>query len=1457
MSEPTKQIDCVVKLVRRIYPRFANSGDWQVCDVELVRINEGKPIGNRFSVTGNMVLMVNDDYVGEYRIVGNLVFNEKYQRYQYEVVYSQEIYELNTLRKQKLFLQQIMTEKQLDNLLKRYPDNPLQPIKDHNISLLVEVSGMGDKTAYRLIERYESCKDYGKAYIELAEYGLTKRMIEKLVDSYGSPDVAVSKVKANPYTLIEEIDGIGFLKADSIALNAGFDEYGWERCKAFILDFFREKAEEGNSFITYDDLLDALDTELGTDFPDESLKQAMRHLEDTKTIWVREQGDEVLLALKKYYDLELSVARHLKRLMEAPSNLQIDKETAMTKIKEQEARQGWEFTEQQLEGVFTAMSNNVTIIRGYGGCVDCDTEYFNGTEWKRIADYQEGEQVLQYNEDGSATLVNPKKFVKFEEDTMYHFKTKYGVDQCLSWEHRVVYKENKELQVKPFHEVLKIHSSSKQGFTGKFLTTFTYNEQGIDKTDKEIQSQVPNILKGDFEPYWYNCNKHQFELVCCQLLLQNPSLANGEFFYTPYKRTADFIQFAFATICKRCEIKVKHDGYYLALSNLTQLSIGGEVKIPIVPVPTKDGYKYCFEVDSSMLVLRRNGKIFITGNTGKSSCVTGLLACAPDDYTFKQTALSGKASVNLTDITGEEGYTIHRLLGVDPESGKFVHNQNCPLEGDLFILDEGSMVDIPLVESLLQAIPTGAKLIILGDTNQLESIGVGNFMLDMIDSEYIPVITFDKVHRQGAKSAIIGESIKVAKGLYPVKYGWEGEEILGELKDLKYIGFNVEKGTPKPTIDLIIKEYKKFYQECKDISQIAVILPTKERGSSCYKVNIQVQDYVLPSIEKRGTGMKMGENGDYPYTIYKGDKVINLRNAKPKKGGSGDVDKPIFNGNTGEVLEVGFDYLLIDFYGIGEVTVRGSQLQQIGLGYAITTHKCLHGNTSILTNKGVLQLKDLDCETQEGDYIELDGDVKVFNGYEFETPSHFYNAGVNKTVKIKTSLGYEIESTLDHKFEVINSKGQKMVKQAQDIDSTDLMIMKKGANVFGEQMELPKEWFDIPKQDVRAIIYDLPKEMSKPLARFLGFMVADGVITGSGFSLGKQWKEVVEQFCEDVEYLFGYECKSKMYHIPSMVDGGLGMWKVECASKFLRDFLRNIEGLNSNNKRVPTIIKQTKREYVVEFLRAVFEDGTVRLKKGAVDSVNLQLKDENIIVDIQQMLLNLGIVASKKQRINSKAPNTHHILYIYGENIDLYYKEIGFFTKFKQDRLVANEGRKRLGDQNIIGGASVVLKGVNKTFNDMPKSLRNRINQAHTKDRATIQLVVDTIEWLDSTNKSYVPIEEYRFLLEGFFVQPILELQEGESQCYCITMPITHHFIQNGFYGLNCQGSTIPYTIFGLDYTHFSMLTRQLVYTGETRAKKKSTVIFETSALIKAIKTNNIVHKDTFLYYFLKGSLPM
>ena len=682
----TEKLECIVHFSKRIHPKTTvQDGDWQVCLVDIEKVIDGIPYMYRdVNLIGNMVAMT-DKYNTSYRIIGILQPNERYGGMQYNVVYSQEVYVFDTYNKQVAFLNCILTQKQLNNLIKAYPQNPIKPLEDRDLNALTKVSGIGERTAYKLITRFESCRDKGKAYVELATYGITATMINKLVEHYESPDIAVAKIKENPYLLIEDVTGIGFSKADEIALKGGLDKFDWKRCKAYIIHYFRERASEGHSFVLYDELVDAVEQEL-EGMPYESIQEAMRNLEKEGKIWFKDTGDDILVALKYYYMLESNVAKHLKRLMEAPSNLDINEEEAMRRIGEQEAKQGWKFTEQQLEGIFTAMNNNVTIIRGYGG-------------------------------------------------------------------------------------------------------------------------------------------------------------------------------------------------------------------------------------------------------TGKSSCVTGLLACANEDYRFKQCALSGKASVNLTDITGQEGYTIHRLLEVDPITGRFNHNEYFPLLTDLVILDEGSMVDVALFESLIQAIPTGAKLIILGDTNQLESIGVGNILLDMIDSGEVPVVTFDKVHRQGAKSAIIGESIKIAQGQKPVGYGWEGTNVLGELKDLKYIGFTCDRDSKKPTIDLIMKEFKTLYNECKDISQIAVIVPTRERGTGCLPINILIQDYVLPPLEKRGFYCNCGG-----YDIYKGDKVINLKNARPRPN-QAIVSAPIYNGNMGEVIEVGFDYLKVDFYNIGEVYIYKSHLENIALGYAITVHK--------------------------------------------------------------------------------------------------------------------------------------------------------------------------------------------------------------------------------------------------------------------------------------------------------------------------------------------------------------------------------------------------------------------------------------------------------------------------------------------------------------------------------------
>ena len=690
-KDSPKDIVEVVEFVKRIYPRKGRikDGDWQVVKVKSVEK------GDTFVVVGNMVAMT-DEYDTQYKIGGKLSYSDRTDEWQYSIYYSQELYEFKTKEDTEVFLSFFLTDTQLSNFLTVFP-NPIEVLERGDINELMQIKKVGVKTAENILTRYNACKDKGKAYVELGKYGLSQNIIDRLINRYNSPEIAIEKINSNPYILVNEVRGVGFKKADEIALKTGIDPNSVERGVAFITYYFRVCAEEGDRNIDFDELLDAVDEYLG-DYSDDSLDEAMLTLKNNGDLWYKDYDDCTLIAHSYYFNIEKEICRHIKRLMSYPSNVQLNREQAMERIRAKEEAQGWSYTERQLEGIFATMENNVTIITGYGG-------------------------------------------------------------------------------------------------------------------------------------------------------------------------------------------------------------------------------------------------------TGKTSAVTGMLACTDDGYDFKQCALSGKASANLTDVTGVEGSTIHSLLRYDSVTGDFMVNEHNPLDTDLVILDEGSMVDMELALALLKAIPNGAKLIILGDTNQLESIGAGNLLMDLIDSEVVPVVVFDKVHRQGAKSAIKTESIKVAEGKQLVKTTWTGESLLGELKDLKYIGFNSSKGQVRPTIDLVMTEFKKLYKEAKDIKDIAVILPTKASGSSCHTVNLLIQDYVLP--RNKGKGIELGDE-QHPFTVYVGDKIINLRNNKKAYNyenvdGSYKVEKvikPIFNGNMGEVIDIINDEtILVDFYNIGEVIIDAKQIQHIALGYAITIHK--------------------------------------------------------------------------------------------------------------------------------------------------------------------------------------------------------------------------------------------------------------------------------------------------------------------------------------------------------------------------------------------------------------------------------------------------------------------------------------------------------------------------------------
>lgn len=253
------------------------------------------------------------------------------------------------------------------------------------------------------------------------------------------------------------------------------------------------------------------------------------------------------------------------------------------------------------------------------GCVDCDTEYFNGKEWKAISEYQDGDMVLQYNTDGSATLVKPFRYLKQESNCLWEFKTKYNINQCLSDEHIVYYLNgSKKLCSKRFEDI-RTNQSAEHRFNGKIITAFDYSGSGISLSNEWIRLMIAVFADGSYysnvkpenqsyntcrfhlkkerkkerlrflckeanveliekqsaadgytdfyitTPFrskqfpsdWYNCNKEQLEIIFDEIFYWDGCYTKKNDYTTTNKQDADFIQFVFTALGKNASIYIR------------------------------------------------------------------------------------------------------------------------------------------------------------------------------------------------------------------------------------------------------------------------------------------------------------------------------------------------------------------------------------------------------------------------------------------------------------------------------------------------------------------------------------------------------------------------------------------------------------------------------------------------------------------------------------------------------------------------------------------------------------------------------------------------------------------------------------------------------------------------------------------------------------------------------------
>ena len=307
----------------------------------------------------------------------------------------------------------------------------------------------------------------------------------------------------------------------------------------------------------------------------------------------------------------------------------------------------------------------------------------------------------------------------------------------------------------------------------------------------------------------------------------------------------------------------------------------------------------------------------ITGGpgVGKTTLVNSLLkVLGAKALAIALCAPTGRAAKRLSESTGLEAKTIHRLLETDPRIGSFRRNEDAPLDCDLLVVDETSMVDVPLMRALLRALPEQAALLLVGDVDQLPSVGPGQVLADIIASGAVPVVRLTEIFRQAATSQIITNAHRINQGLMPDLAPIEGG-------DFYFVdAIDAEDGVRK-LLAIVRRIAKRFAID--PIRDIQVLCPMNRGGLGARSLNIELQNTLNPPGEARIER--------FGWTFCPGDKVMQVEN---------DYDKEVYNGDLGIVSRIDTEesQLTVQFDG-RDITYDFAELDELVLAYATTIHK--------------------------------------------------------------------------------------------------------------------------------------------------------------------------------------------------------------------------------------------------------------------------------------------------------------------------------------------------------------------------------------------------------------------------------------------------------------------------------------------------------------------------------------
>jgi intein/homing endonuclease len=474
----------------------------------------------------------------------------------------------------------------------------------------------------------------------------------------------------------------------------------------------------------------------------------------------------------------------------------------------------------------------------------------------------------------------------------------------------------------------------------------------------------------------------------------------------------------------------------------------------------------------------------------------------------------------------------------------------------------------------------------------------------------------------------------------------------------------------------------------------------------------------------------------------------------------------------------------------------------IKLAYAISSHKCCSENTLIYTSNGLKRISKIssDLITNQKLLSTKEIDIDIIGKTGLQKATQIYKGEVEDTIKITTSLGYTLEGSIRHPLLTYN--GAELWKKIPELNINDFLVLKNDLQSFGKNVDTSS--FRSNNFNVK---YTIPKVVDEKLCYLIGLLIGDGCYSVKTdypieLTISKEINEIKDTYLEYFNYIFGKHCK---VYTPK----NRTTYKLSINSKQVREFLLwcGLDYVIAENKTIPWVVFENTKEAQIACIKGLFDsDGGVNDKCIHYTTISYQLS-----VDIQNMLLNIGIISSR-QEMNGESRKKYKQAYrvhISGYNAHLFYKFVGFVDKNKQKKLENKYGRYEL---NVIktnvckipDGNNLIKKLRDEIYSHHKNTMRCNILTSHTSKLFSkiianktslryfhVKHICEEFKDIDKFGESGKKIKYIND--NNLFFDTIKTIENSNCQLYDLYVPKDNTFIGNGIINHNSQGTSLDF----------------------------------------------------------------